>query len=150
MCCILQPLCYLYPYFLLFSSACDIFVLKIPQTYCSQVIIPPDGYLKAVRDLCSRHNILMIADEIQTGIARTGKMLACDWENIRPDVVVSFQFLLHCLTSSYCTTTLVSIRWEFLFAGEYSATMLIKYLHCSDSRQGPWCWSSSCQCGSCR
>jgi len=53
-----------------------------------QVVIPPDGYLKAVRDLCARHNILMIADEIQTGIARTGKMLACDWENIRPDVVV--------------------------------------------------------------
>lgn len=53
-----------------------------------QVIVPPDGYLKAVRDLCSKHNILMIADEIQTGIARTGKMLACEWENIRPDVVV--------------------------------------------------------------
>lgn len=52
------------------------------------VIIPPDGYLKSVRDLCSRHNILMIADEIQTGIARTGKMLACDWEEIRPDVVI--------------------------------------------------------------
>uniref|UniRef100_A0A0D9VWT8 Ornithine aminotransferase n=1 Tax=Leersia perrieri TaxID=77586 RepID=A0A0D9VWT8_9ORYZ len=52
------------------------------------VVLPPDGYLKAVRDLCSRHNILMIADEIQTGIARTGKMLACDWENIRPDVVI--------------------------------------------------------------
>ncbi|KAL0911061.1 hypothetical protein M5K25_019167 [Dendrobium thyrsiflorum] len=52
------------------------------------VILPPDGYLKAVRDLCSRYNILMIADEIQTGIARTGKMLACDWENIRPDVVI--------------------------------------------------------------
>lgn len=50
--------------------------------------MPPDGYLKAVRDLCSKHNILMIADEIQTGIARTGKMLACEWENIRPDVVV--------------------------------------------------------------
>ncbi|XP_072987369.1 ornithine aminotransferase, mitochondrial [Typha latifolia] len=52
------------------------------------VIIPPDGYLKAARDLCSRYNVLMIADEIQTGIARTGKMLACDWENIRPDVVI--------------------------------------------------------------
>lgn len=52
------------------------------------VIIPPAGYLKSVRDLCSKHNILMIADEIQTGIARTGKMLACDWENIRPDVVI--------------------------------------------------------------
>ncbi|WOL08940.1 ornithine aminotransferase, mitochondrial [Canna indica] len=52
------------------------------------VILPPDGYLKSVRDLCSRHNILMIADEIQTGIARTGKMLACEWENVRPDVVI--------------------------------------------------------------
>ncbi|CAN6465420.1 unnamed protein product [Victoria cruziana] len=52
------------------------------------VIVPPDGYLKAVRNLCSSHNVLMIADEIQTGIARTGKMLACDWENIRPDVVI--------------------------------------------------------------
>ncbi|XP_058098138.1 ornithine aminotransferase, mitochondrial isoform X2 [Magnolia sinica] len=52
------------------------------------VILPPDGYLIAVRDLCSKYNILMIADEIQTGIARTGRMLACDWENIRPDVVI--------------------------------------------------------------
>ncbi|XP_043701274.1 ornithine aminotransferase, mitochondrial-like [Telopea speciosissima] len=52
------------------------------------VIVPPDGYLKAVRDLCSKYNVLMIADEIQTGIARTGKMLACDWEDVRPDVVI--------------------------------------------------------------
>lgn len=55
---------------------------------CCQVIIPPDGYLQAVRDLCSKYNILMIADEIQTGLARTGRMLACDWEGVRPDVVV--------------------------------------------------------------
>ncbi|KAK7399947.1 hypothetical protein VNO78_11144 [Psophocarpus tetragonolobus] len=52
------------------------------------VIIPPDGYLKAVRDLCSKYNVLMIADEIQSGLARTGKMLACEWEEVRPDVVV--------------------------------------------------------------
>ncbi|XLR23554.1 hypothetical protein HN51_069927 [Arachis hypogaea] len=52
------------------------------------VIIPPDGYLKAVRDLCTRYNVLMIADEIQSGLARTGKMLACDWEEVRPDVVI--------------------------------------------------------------
>lgn len=52
------------------------------------VIVPPDGYLKRVRDLCSKHNVLMIADEIQTGLARTGKMLACDWEGVRPDVVI--------------------------------------------------------------
>ncbi|KAE7996181.1 hypothetical protein FH972_000923 [Carpinus fangiana] len=52
------------------------------------VVIPPDGYLKAVRDLCSKYNILMIADEVQSGLARTGKMLACDWEEVRPDVVI--------------------------------------------------------------
>ncbi|CAK9327602.1 unnamed protein product [Citrullus colocynthis] len=52
------------------------------------VIIPPDGYLKAVRDLCTKYNILMIADEIQSGLARSGKLLACDWENIRPDLVI--------------------------------------------------------------
>ncbi|XP_022720268.1 ornithine aminotransferase, mitochondrial isoform X2 [Durio zibethinus] len=58
---------------------------KIPK---DEVIIPPEGYLKAVRDLCSKYNILMIADEIQSGLARTGKMLACDWEKVRPDVVI--------------------------------------------------------------
>ncbi|MCO5561926.1 hypothetical protein L7F22_015552 [Adiantum nelumboides] len=52
------------------------------------VIVPPDGYLKRVRDLCSKHNVLMIADEIQTGLARTGKMLACDWEGVRADVLI--------------------------------------------------------------
>ncbi|KAJ7947323.1 Ornithine aminotransferase [Quillaja saponaria] len=52
------------------------------------VIIPPDGYLKTVRDLCSKYNVLMIADEIQSGLARMGKMLACDWEDVHPDVVI--------------------------------------------------------------
>ncbi|KAF3449955.1 hypothetical protein FNV43_RR06034 [Rhamnella rubrinervis] len=52
------------------------------------VIIPPDGYLKSVRNLCSKYNVLMIADEIQSGLARSGKMLACDWEEVLPDVVI--------------------------------------------------------------
>ncbi|KAL1555828.1 ornithine aminotransferase [Salvia divinorum] len=52
------------------------------------VVIPPDGYLRSVRDLCSKYNILMIADEIQSGLARSGRILACDWENVRPDVVI--------------------------------------------------------------
>ena len=49
------------------------------------IIVPPVGYLKAVRDICNRHNILMIADEVQTGLGRTGKTLACDHEGVRPD-----------------------------------------------------------------
>ncbi|KAG8385263.1 hypothetical protein BUALT_Bualt03G0023800 [Buddleja alternifolia] len=52
------------------------------------VIIPPDGYLQAVRDLCTKYNVLMIDDEIQSGLARSGRVLACDWENVRPDVVI--------------------------------------------------------------
>lgn len=52
------------------------------------VMVPPDGYLKKVRALCDKHNILFIADEIQTGLGRTGKMFACDHEGVRPDVVV--------------------------------------------------------------
>jgi ornithine--oxo-acid transaminase len=52
------------------------------------VVVPDDGYYSKVRNLCSAYNILMVADEIQTGLARTGKMLACDHENIRPDILI--------------------------------------------------------------
>ena len=52
------------------------------------VIVPPEGYLKAVREICSRENVLFIADEIQTGLARTGKMFACDHEEVKPDIYV--------------------------------------------------------------
>jgi ornithine--oxo-acid transaminase len=52
------------------------------------VVVPDEGYYKKVRTLCSEYNVLMVADEIQTGLARTGKMLACDHENVRPDVLI--------------------------------------------------------------
>lgn len=52
------------------------------------VFVPDDGYLKATYELCQQHNVLFIADEVQTGIARTGKLLCCDHENIRPDIVI--------------------------------------------------------------
>ena len=52
------------------------------------VIVPDNGYLKEVRRLCSKYNVLMVADEIQTGIGRTGKMLATDYEDARPDILV--------------------------------------------------------------
>jgi len=51
------------------------------------VIVPPAGYLRQVRDLCTRHNVLMIADEIQTGLGRTGRLFACDHEDVKPDMV---------------------------------------------------------------
>lgn len=52
------------------------------------VIVPDQGYLKGVRDLCTKYNVLFIADEVQTGIARTGKFLACDHEEVKPDILV--------------------------------------------------------------
>lgn len=52
------------------------------------IIIPPDGYLKEICDICAEHNVLFIADEVQTGLGRTGKMFACDWENVIPDIYV--------------------------------------------------------------
>ena len=47
-----------------------------------------DGYLSKAYDLCKEHNVLFIADEVQTGIARTGKLLACDHENVKPDILI--------------------------------------------------------------
>ena len=52
------------------------------------VVVPHEGYLKGVRALCTQYNVLMIADEVQTGLARTGKMLACDHEEVKPDILI--------------------------------------------------------------
>ena len=52
------------------------------------IIIPPEGYLRSVADLCREHNVLLIVDEIQTGLGRTGKLLACQHEDVRPDGLI--------------------------------------------------------------
>lgn len=52
------------------------------------ILIPPAGYIKAAKELCEKHNVLFIADEIQAGLCRTGKMFACEWEDIEPDMYV--------------------------------------------------------------
>lgn len=54
----------------------------------SGIVIPPDGYLSGALELCRQHNILMLADEIQTGFGRTGKRFACDWEEVEPDMYI--------------------------------------------------------------
>lgn len=52
------------------------------------VVVPHDGYLKEIASLCKQYNCLFVADEVQTGIGRTGKLLCCDHENVRPDIVL--------------------------------------------------------------
>ena len=52
------------------------------------VVVPDDGYLKKVRRLCSQYHVLFIADEVQTGLCRTGKMLAVDHEAVKPDILI--------------------------------------------------------------
>jgi len=52
------------------------------------VIVPPDGYVKETYQICKKNNVLFVADEIQTGLGRTGKMFCCDWEGVKPDVLI--------------------------------------------------------------
>jgi ornithine--oxo-acid transaminase len=52
------------------------------------IVLPPEGYLKAAFELCKENNVLFIADEIQAGLGRTGKMFACDWEDVEPDMYI--------------------------------------------------------------
>ncbi|MFC4559224.1 ornithine--oxo-acid transaminase [Virgibacillus kekensis] len=52
------------------------------------IVMPPEGYLKEAYDICAENNVLYIADEIQAGLGRTGKMFACDWEDVTPDITI--------------------------------------------------------------
>jgi ornithine--oxo-acid transaminase len=63
-------------------------VLMEPIQCEAGILIPPDGYLREARELCTRANVLLIADEIQTGLGRTGRMFACDHEDVVPDMYV--------------------------------------------------------------
>ncbi len=52
------------------------------------VVVPPDGFISKARELCSQHSVALMADEIQTGLGRTGRLFCCDWEKVRPDVLI--------------------------------------------------------------
>jgi ornithine--oxo-acid transaminase len=52
------------------------------------VVIPPEGFLRKTREICNRHKLLMLADEVQTGLGRTGRMFACDHEGVKPDAYI--------------------------------------------------------------
>jgi 4-aminobutyrate aminotransferase len=52
-------------------------------------VIPQPGFLRGLRELCDRHGILLVADEVQSGVGRTGRMWACDWEEVEPDILIT-------------------------------------------------------------
>jgi ornithine--oxo-acid transaminase len=52
------------------------------------VIVPPEGFLRQALEICKEHNVLFIADEVQTGFGRTGQLFACDWEGVKPDMYI--------------------------------------------------------------
>ena len=69
------------------------------------VNIPPKGYIQAVRQLCDKHQILLIADEIQVGLGRTGKWFAMEWEQVVPDIYIFRQGIGRWLIPCICCTS---------------------------------------------
>ena len=87
------------------------------------VNIPPEGYLKRVREICTKYNILMVLDEIQTGFCRTGKFLACDHEDVKPDMLLLGKALGGGIYPvSACVTTKDIIGPEVIIPGTHGST----------------------------
>lgn len=85
------------------------------------VVVPDEGYLKGVYELCKKHNILLIADEVQTGLGRTGKLLCSDYSGIKPDIVI----LGKALSGGFMPVSAVLTRSEVMLTikpGEHGST----------------------------
>jgi len=98
------------------------------------VLIPHEGYLKEVRKICSENNVLMVADEIQTGLGRCGKLFASDWENVKPDVYIMGKALSG---GFYPVSAVVTDReiMEVFTPGEHGSTFAGNPLACSVARE---------------
>ncbi len=97
------------------------------------VLIPPDGYLRDVRDACTRHRVLFMADEIQSGLGRTGRTFACDHEAVKPDVLI----LGKALGGGIVPVSAVLANWDVmgvLKPGEHGSTFGGNPLACSVGR----------------
>ena len=85
------------------------------------VIVPSDGYLQGVRELCNKYNVLMIADEVQTGLGRTGYLYACQYENVKPDILVLGKALSGGIMPISCVMASEEIM-TVIKAGEHGST----------------------------
>jgi len=96
--------------------------------------IPPEGYLKKAKEICERHNILFIADEIQTGLGRTGKLLACDHEGVKPDILVLGKSLgggCYVISAALSSRTILGL----FKPGEHGSTFGANPLACAVARE---------------
>ena len=97
------------------------------------VVIPPDGYLRAVREICTEANVVFMADEIQSGLGRAGTTFACDYENVRPDVYI----LGKALGGGIMPVSAVVSTWDVMGAlhpGEHGSTFGGNPLACAVGR----------------
>ncbi len=98
------------------------------------ILIPPAGYLKRAREICARKNVLFIADEIQTGLGRTGKLMACEHEGVKPDVSIVGKSLGG---GCYAVSAVLS-TWEIMSVfkpGEHGSTFGGNPLACAVARE---------------
>ncbi len=86
------------------------------------VVVPPDGYLRDVRRLCDKHGVMLIFDEIQTGLGRTGAMFACEHEGVAPDIMTLAKSLSGGIMPIGCFTTTRAI-WDKAFGGMHRAAL---------------------------
>ena len=98
------------------------------------VLIPPDGYLKKCADICRKHNVLLVLDEIQTGLGRCGKLFACRHENVQPDVFILGKALSG---GFYPVSAVVSTReiMGVFTPGEHGSTFAGNPLACAIARE---------------
>ncbi len=100
------------------------------------IIIPPDGFLKAAEAICRKHNVLFIADEIQSGLGRTGKLFAHQWENVHPDMII----IAKALSGGFYPISAVLSSKEILGVlqpGDHGSTFGGNPLACAIARDGP-------------
>lgn len=97
----------------------------------SGVIVPPDGYLKKAEELCQKQGVLLIVDEVQTGLGRTGDMFACEHEGVEPDIICLAKALGGALMPMGAFVTTQEV-WQRVYGG------LDKYLLHTSTFGGPW------------